>query len=233
MLCHAHPDDETLATGAIALALRARGDRVAILTATRGEKGEVMPGPYAGLQGSRELAAIREAELARAVAALGAEHAYLGSGTARVPGLAPRRYTDSGMRWVTPTVAGPGEDAAPDSLTTADEGEVAADIAAYALSVGATDLVSYDDDGGYGHPDHIRMHHATRAAADSLGLPFHVIVDRADEPYDAWLDATGHEESLNTALDAYRTQFRREGESIMHVGGQPDTVLRAAGLRRA
>lgn len=233
VLCHAHPDDETLATGAIALALRARGDRVAVLTATRGEKGEVMPGPHAGLEGTPELAAIREGELARAVAALGAEHAYLGSGAARSPGLAPRRYTDSGMRWVTPTLAGPGEDAGPDSLTAADEAEVAADIAAYARALGATDLVSYADDGGYGHPDHIRMHHATRAAAHDLGLPFHVIVDRGDEMYDEWLDATGQEEALNRALDAYRTQFRRDGEAISHVGGQPDTVLRAAGLRRA
>lgn len=233
VLCHAHPDDETLATGAIALALRARGDRVLVLTATRGEKGEVMPGPQAALAGTPELAAIREAELTRAVAALGADHAYLGTGRARAQGLSPRRYTDSGMRWVTPTLAGPGEDAGPDSLTSADEAEVAADIAACARAVDATDLVSYADDGGYGHPDHIRMHHATQAAARLLGLRFHVIVEDRDGEYDEWLDATDHRAALDVAHDAYQTQFRREGDEITHVGGQPDKVLTAAGLRRA
>ncbi len=233
VLCHAHPDDETLATGALALALAARGDVVHVLTATRGEQGEVRPGPYAALQGTAELAVIRERELADAVAALKlAGHAYLGSPPARAAGLQPRRYTDSGMRWVTPTLAGPGDDAGPDSLTAADEAEVAADIAAFALAVSASDLVSYDDDGGYGHPDHIRMHRATRAAAEALALPFHVIVTAADGPYDEWLDATSESEALERAYDAYDTQFSRTGDDIVHVGGQADRVVRAAGLRR-
>lgn len=233
LLCHAHPDDETLATGAIALALRARGDRVVVLTATRGEKGEVMPGPHTALEGTPELAAIREAELAAAVASLGAEHTYLGTRSARAVGKAPRRYTDSGMRWVTPTVAGPGEDAGPDSLTAADEAEVVADIVACAVAVEATDLVSYADDGGYGHPDHVRLHSATRAAAETLGLPFWVIVTDGELEYDEWLDASDQSEALNAAHDAYATQFRRDGDLITHVGGQPDTVVRAAGLLRA
>lgn len=233
LLCHAHPDDETLATGAIALALKAHGDQVVILTATRGEKGEVMPGPHVHLEGTPELAAIREAELATAVAALGADHAYLGTGTARAGGLTPRRYTDSGMRWVTPTLAGPGEDAGPDSLTAAAEAEVVADIAACARAVDATDLVSYADDGGYGHPDHVRLHEATRAAASMLGLPFWVIVSDKDGPYDTWWDARDQSAALNAALDAYATQFRRSGDLVTHVGGQPDIVVRAAGLLRA
>jgi len=100
----------------------------------------VRPGPYAALEGTPELAAIREHELATAIAALGvAGHAYLGAPPARALGLPPRRYTDSGMRWVTPTLAGPGDDAGPDSLTAADAGEVAGDIAAFALAVAATD----------------------------------------------------------------------------------------------
>ncbi len=233
LLCHAHPDDETLATGAISLALKARGDRVVVLTATRGEKGEVMPGPYEALEGTPELAAIREAELATAVAALGADHAYLGSGTARAGGLISRRYTDSGMRWVTPTLAGPGEDHGPDSLTAAAESEVVADIEACARAVKATDLVSYTDDGGYGHPDHVRLHDATRAAASTLGLPFWVIVTDKDGSYDVWLDAHDQSDALNAAHDAYATQFHRDGDLITHVGGQPDTVVRAAGLLRA
>jgi LmbE family N-acetylglucosaminyl deacetylase len=232
LLCHAHPDDETLATGALALALRARGDAVVVLTATRGERGEVRPGPYAALEGTPELAAIREQELATAIAALGVSgHAYLGAPPARADGLSPRRYTDSGMRWVTPTLAGPDDDAGPESLAKADEGEVAADIAAYARAVDATDLVSYDDDGGYGHPDHIRMHSATRAAAKALAVPFHVIVTDPDEPYDEWLDAASESSALERAYDAYDTQFSRVGDHVTHVGGQADRVVRAAGLR--
>ena len=234
VLCHAHPDDETLATGALALGLRDRGDAVVVLTATRGEQGEVRPGPYAALEGTPELAAIREQELTNALAALKvAGHAYLGTPPARAAGLPPRRYTDSGMRWVTPTLAGPGDDAGPDSLTAAGEDEVAADIAALARAVTATDLVSYDDDGGYGHPDHIRMHRATRAAAETLGLPFHVIVTDATVPHDEWLDATSESATLERAYDAYDTQFSRTGDDITHVGGQSDRVLRGAGLRRA
>jgi N-acetyl-1-D-myo-inositol-2-amino-2-deoxy-alpha-D-glucopyranoside deacetylase len=234
VLCHAHPDDETLATGALALGLRARGDVVAVLTATRGEAGEVRPGPYAGLEGTPELAAIRERELAAALGALGVSaHAYLGTPPARAAGLPPRRYTDSGMRWVTPTLAGPGDDAGPDSLTIAAGDEVAADIAAYAVAVQATDLVSYADDGGYGHPDHIRMHHATRAAAKELGLPFHLIVTDRDEPHDEWLDATSESGALEAAYDAFDTQFSRVGDDVTHVGGQADRVVRAGGLRRA
>ncbi len=234
VLCHAHPDDETLATGALALALRARGDAVVVLTATRGELGEVRPGPYAGLEGTPELAAIREREMETALAALGVSgHAYLGEPLARADGLPPRRYTDSGMRWVTPTLAGPGGDAGPDSLTAVDAAEVAADIAAFVLAAEATDLISYDDDGGYGHPDHVRMHQATRAAAKELGLPFHVIVTDPDEPYDEWLDATNQSAALERAYDAYETQFSRVGEDVTHVGGQADRVVRAAGLRLA
>jgi len=234
LLCHAHPDDETLATGAIALGLRARGDAVVVLTASRGERGEVRPGPFALLAGTPQLAAIRDKELATAVAALGIEHhSYLGTPPARAEGLPPRRYTDSGMRWVTPTLAGPGEDAGPESLTAAGLDEVTADIAAFARGTEATDLVSYDDDGGYGHPDHIRMHDATRAAARLLGLPFHVIVTDPTGLYDEWLDATSGAEALNSAYDAYETQFVREGDEVTHVGGQDDRVVRAAGLRLA
>jgi N-acetyl-1-D-myo-inositol-2-amino-2-deoxy-alpha-D-glucopyranoside deacetylase len=234
LLCHAHPDDETLATGAIALGLRARGDAVVVLTATRGELGDVRPGPFSLLVGTPELAAIRDKELASAVAALGIErHSYLGIPPARADGLPPRRYTDSGMRWVTPTLAGPGGLAGPESLTAADPDEVTADIAAFARATHATDLVSYDDDGGYGHPDHIRMHAATSVAARVMGLPFHVIVTDPAGPCDEWLVVTSESEALNSAYDAYATQFVREGDEVTHVGGQDDRVVRAAGLRRA
>lgn len=235
LFVHAHPDDETLATGALLIALSRAGHECAVLTATRGEKGEVVPGTYDGLEGTPELTRVREAELATAVAVLGVtQHAMLGAPPARTTGLAPRTYTDSGMRWVTPTLAGPGDDAGPDSLTSADIAEVVADIVACAEALTSEVLVSYGDDGGYGHPDHIRCHEATRLAAAELGLPFQVIVTHRDLPYETWysLDAYGLE-SLHEAHRAYTTQFTVDGHDVTHVGGQRQRMVTSAGLAAA
>jgi len=60
-----------------------------------------------------------------------------------------------------------------------------------------------------------------------------VIVTDPAGPYDEWLDVTSEAEALNSAYDAYATQFVREGDEVTHVGGQDDRVVRAAGLRLA
>src|SRR6195952_6033504 len=70
LLLHAHPDDETLGTGALMARLVAEGVRVVLITGTRGERGEVVPGPLKHLEGTPELAEVRVAELAAAMAAL-------------------------------------------------------------------------------------------------------------------------------------------------------------------
>ena len=101
LFVHAHPDDETLATGGLIAELAARGVRVAVLTAMRGEQGEVVEGPLSALTGTPELTAHREGEVAAACATLGVRHhAFLGSPDARAAGRPPRRYTDSGMAWL-------------------------------------------------------------------------------------------------------------------------------------
>ena len=88
---HAHPDDETLATGALIAWLVASGHEVSLLTATRGERGEVVPGPLSHLAGTPALETHREGELAGALRVLGvARHAFLGDPPAG-PG---RRYRD-------------------------------------------------------------------------------------------------------------------------------------------
>src|SRR5699024_1630771 len=100
-------------------------------------------------------------ELAGAADALGVDRLlWLGEPPARAQG-SPRRYRDSGMRWVTPTVAGPSGDSGPEALTTAPLTEVAADIGAAIDAVDPALVVTYDDEGGYGHPDHVRVHEAT------------------------------------------------------------------------
>ncbi|QIK71948.1 GlcNAc-PI de-N-acetylase [Propioniciclava coleopterorum] len=174
VLVHAHPDDETLATGGLIAELADRGLDVSVLTATRGEQGEIVPGTLDGLTGE-ELAAARVGEVAAAARELGVRHgAFLGDAGARADGRAPRRYTDSGMVWLdeAETLAGPGEQAGPDALSLADPEEVAADIAAYARAREADVIVSYDAHGGYGHPDHVALHEPSRSAARSLGVPF-------------------------------------------------------------
>lgn len=232
LLVHAHPDDETLATAAVLVVLRAQGRPGYVLTATRGEQGEVVAGTLDRYPSGTTLTAVREAELAAATAVLGVQgHAYLGQPPARAAGRQPRIYQDSGMRWITPTQAGPSGDAGPQALTSAPPEEVAADIAAYAAAVGATDLVSYDADGGYGHPDHVLLHQATAAAADRLGLRFWVIESEPGEAVE-WYDAAAYRSTVAAAHRAYATQFTVDGDTITHVGGQQQPVVVATGLRQ-
>ena len=87
---HAHPDDETLATGVLLAELAAAGRQVSVVTATRGEMGAVMPGPLAALEGTPELVAHRLGELAGALAELGVtEHVFLGAPPGLIFGFLP------------------------------------------------------------------------------------------------------------------------------------------------
>ena len=101
LFVHAHPDDETITTGATIATLVENGAAVTVLTLTRGERGEVIPVDLASLEGDLEaLAAVREAELAQALSHLGVrDHRFLGNPDARWAGRTARRYVDSGMRW--------------------------------------------------------------------------------------------------------------------------------------
>lgn len=155
---HAHPDDETLATG-LALAHHvARGDRVHVITATLGEEGEVIPAELAHLEGSEQLGPHRRGELAAAMAALGVEHSYLAAGASR----------DNAPRWRDSGMAGSSAAAHPRAFATVDVAQ-AAELLAERLALLAPDLVlTYDAQGGYGHPDHIQTHRVTVAAVASL-----------------------------------------------------------------
>ncbi|WP_089776042.1 PIG-L family deacetylase [Ruania alba] len=156
----AHPDDETLVAGGL-LAWLARSAEVHLVTATRGERGEVIPGDIAHLEGDGPaLAAVREAELAEALAALGVgSHHFLDA----LPGLTdrrPARYVDSGMQWDgdSRVRAVPDPSSGRDAFSRTDA-EVAAGVLAAHLRQVRPHLVLIDEpDGGYGHPDHVRMH---------------------------------------------------------------------------
>lgn len=205
LFVHAHPDDETLSTGATIATLVDSGAVVTVLTCTRGELGEVIPPELQHLSGAA-LGEHRLQELDAALAILGvADHRLLGEANARWEGRAPRRYLDSGMRWgATGALALESADAR--ALSVAEVGEVAADIAAVVLSVEPDVIVSYAADGGYGHPDHIRAHEAARTAAEVLGVPFYVVDSEGSRRGPVVVDPVPVLDRKRRALEAYPTQ---------------------------
>lgn len=208
LFVHAHPDDETLASGGTIATLLELGAEVTVLTATRGERGEMLTGALAPLSGDGpRVAAHRETEIAAALAALGGpHHLWLGGAGARPTDLPERRYTDSGMQWGADGRAVAADDAPADSLTAADLGEVVDDIRAAIRSTAADAVVSYADDGGYGHPDHVRVHHAARYAARAEELPFSMIVDPSTTEPDVTVDVLPVRAKVRAAVEQYRSQ---------------------------
>jgi N-acetyl-1-D-myo-inositol-2-amino-2-deoxy-alpha-D-glucopyranoside deacetylase len=209
LFVHAHPDDETIVTGGTIAKLVDSGAAVTVLTCTRGERGEVIPPELKHLEGKRaELAEFRSGELAEAMRILGvADHRFLGSEGARWAKRPARRYLDSGMRWGEHGAL-PLPDLERESLCAADPEEVAADVAAVIADTAADAVVSYDETGGYGHPDHIRAHLASRQAAQAMGVPFFTI-ERPDSPRPDTIsvDVTAQLERKTEALRAYPTQI--------------------------
>ncbi|MBF4618882.1 PIG-L family deacetylase [Clavibacter sp. VKM Ac-2873] len=177
VVVHAHPDDESIVTGGTIAKLVRDGVPVTVVTCTRGERGDVIPDDLRHLEGDlRALADHRETELADAMAALGVtDHRFLGDPDARWRGLAPRRYVDSGMEWGEDGVPVALRPLDPDSLCAGDEADEARDVLAVIADVDATSLITYDDHGGYGHPDHVRTHVIATWAAEEAGIPAYLI----------------------------------------------------------
>ncbi len=151
LLVHAHPDDETITTGATMARYAASGARVTLVTCTRGEEGEVAVGALAHLAAGHDdaLGAHREGELAAAMAELGVtDHRFLGGAG---------RYRDSGMIGTPPNER-------PDCFWRTDPREAAGHLAAVIREVRPQVVVTYDPDGGYGHPDHVQAHRVTTLA---------------------------------------------------------------------
>src|SRR5215472_11006012 len=150
LLVHAHPDDESIGTGATIARYAAEGAGVTLVTCTRGGLGEVIPPELAYLAtGGDPLGEYRITELAAACAALGiGDHRFLGG---------PGRWRDSGMMGL------PTNDS-PDCFWQADVATAAAELAEVILDVRPQVLVTYDENGYYGHPDHIQAHRVASAA---------------------------------------------------------------------
>jgi N-acetyl-1-D-myo-inositol-2-amino-2-deoxy-alpha-D-glucopyranoside deacetylase len=163
LLVHAHPDDESIETGATMARYAAEGAAVTLVTCTLGELGEIIPPGLAHLAADRQdrLGEYRIGELAAACAALGvSDHRFLGGAG---------RWRDSGMM-------GLASNDAPGCFWRASVDEAATELAAVIRDVHPQVVVTYDSNGFYGHPDHIQAHRVTsrgvRAAADpGAGVP--------------------------------------------------------------
>lgn len=230
LFLHAHPDDETLATGALITHLVSTGVACQLLTATRGEAGEIVPGALENKPAGRTLEEYREAELAGALKELGiTAHAYLGTAPARAQGAAARRYRDSGMRWISPGVAGPAADAPADSLTSSDFAVALTDVLALITAWQPTKLISYNPQGGYGHPDHVRMHELTAAASAASRIPAYQI-EHSQDAATHWYELEHTRDTVARALGHHATQLTVTGNLITHSGGQQEEIITAIGL---
>ena len=158
LFVHAHPDDESIGTGATIAKYAAEGASVTLVTCTLGELGEIIPGDLADLAWDQRnvLGQHRIGELAAACGALGiTDHRFLGGAG---------RWHDSGMMG-TPSNDWPG------AFWRADIDEAAGALAEVIRDVRPQVMVTYDADGFYGHPDHVQAHRvATLAFEQADGL---------------------------------------------------------------
>lgn len=157
----AHPDDESFGSGGTIALATSLGVPVTILSATRGERGETA---IEGIDSPQTLGAVREEELRRAMAVLGVSDI-------RILG-----YWDSGMD-------GTEANKDPRAFVQADRAEVVTRLVVHIRGLRPAIVVTFAEDGGYGHPDHIAIHYATveavRLAADpdyrpELGEPWRI-----------------------------------------------------------
>jgi N-acetyl-1-D-myo-inositol-2-amino-2-deoxy-alpha-D-glucopyranoside deacetylase len=156
LLVHAHPDDESIYTGATMARYAAEGAQVTLVTCTLGELGEIIPPSLAYLAAEKEdrLGEYRIGELAAACAELGVtDHRFLGG---------PGRWRDSGM------MGTEGNDD-PRSFWRADVDQAAQALLDVIAEVRPQVLLTYDADGAYGHPDHIQAHRVAWRACELAG----------------------------------------------------------------
>ena len=151
LLVHAHPDDECIATGGTMAKYVAEGAAVTLVTCTLGEEGEILLPELAHLAADQSdaLGEHRLSELAAAMAELGVTDWRLLGG--------PGRFRDSGM------IGTPSNDR-PECFWRTDLLEAAAELVPVIREARPQVVVTYDDFGGYGHPDHIQAHRVTHYA---------------------------------------------------------------------
>ncbi len=158
LLVHAHPDDESIGTGASMAKYASENALVTLVTCTLGEEGEILVPELEHLAADREdgLGRHRIEELAAAMEALRVrDFRFLGG---------PGRWRDSGM------MGTPANDR-PDCFWRADLAEAVRELVAVVREVRPQVVVTYDENGGYGHPDHVQAHRVAVGAFDAAGDP--------------------------------------------------------------
>jgi N-acetyl-1-D-myo-inositol-2-amino-2-deoxy-alpha-D-glucopyranoside deacetylase len=165
LLVHAHPDDESIGQGATMAKYVAEGVGVTLVTCTGGEMGEILVPELEHMAADKDdtLADQRRVELDQAMKELGVtDHRYLGGF---------KRYRDSGMQWHEDGHAIAADTVHDSAFWNADLNEAASHLVAIIREVRPQVLVTYDDFGGYGHPDHIQAHRVAMYAAALAAVP--------------------------------------------------------------
>ena len=154
LLVHAHPDDETINNGVTMAKYAALGAQVTLVTCTRGEAGEVLVNELENLASDKDdkLGEHREIELKDAMDELGIKDF-------RFLGAPSKKWRDSGM------MGTPANDR-DDVFWQADLDEASNELVKIILEIKPQVLITYDEFGGYGHPDHIKAHRVAMRAAE-------------------------------------------------------------------
>jgi N-acetyl-1-D-myo-inositol-2-amino-2-deoxy-alpha-D-glucopyranoside deacetylase len=165
LLVHAHPDDESINNGVTMAKYVAEGASVTLVTCTLGEMGEVLVPELEHLAADRDdlLGQHREGELRASMAELGVtDHRFLGGAG---------RFRDSGMKWDEKGHATAADEIHENAFWHADLTEAAALLVEIIREVRPQVLVTYDEYGNYGHPDHIQAHRVATYATALAGVP--------------------------------------------------------------
>ena len=189
----AHPDDETFGCGGTLAKYAASGVDLTLICATRGEVGEIS---NSSLATSSNLGRVREEELRAACDILGVRELYL------------LGYRDSG-------VVGTPDNNHPEALCRASRGEVAGRIVEIIRKVRPQVVVTFDQKGGYGHPDHIAIHQATHDAFRAAGSESSSSQMSLDEPQP-------HQPSKLYYMTFPRSMFREFQKAIVSEGIDSD-----------
>ncbi|WP_435771871.1 N-acetyl-1-D-myo-inositol-2-amino-2-deoxy-alpha-D-glucopyranoside deacetylase [Nocardioides sp. SYSU DS0651] len=215
LLVHAHPDDESIGQGATMAKYAAEGRGVTLVTCTAGEMGEILVPDLEHLAADREdrLGEHRRGELAAAMEALGVtDHRFLGGfGT----------YRDSGMKWHEDGHAVAADDIHDNAFWHADLTEAANHLVEVIREVRPQVLVTYDEFGGYGHPDHVQAHRVAMYGAQLAAAPSY----RRDLG-PAWDIAKIYWSAISESrIRESLRRLRAEGDTTTFEGMDPDGPL--------
>jgi N-acetyl-1-D-myo-inositol-2-amino-2-deoxy-alpha-D-glucopyranoside deacetylase len=217
LLVHAHPDDESIGQGATMAKYAAEGRGVTLVTCTAGELGEILVPELEHLAADRDggLGEHRREELDAAMKELGVtDHRFLG-------GFG--RYRDSGMKWHADGHAIAMDDTDERAFASADLTEAANHLVEVIREVRPQVLVTYDEFGGYGHPDHIQAH---RVATYAVALA--AVASYRRDLGEAWDVAKVYWGAMSESrMRASLRAIRAAGDTTTFEGMDPDGPLPA------